>query len=170
MIRITNLFKFACIYLLFLPLTALGQSTCDEKQYRQFDFWLGNWQVTLPDGKLAGNNVISVSLNGCIIREHYTTPTGYEGYSFNIFDKQTGQWHQTWVDNSGLLLKLDGNLQGDQMVLSGEGKAPDGSELIHKITWTPNEDGTVTQFWQTSNDKGTTWTQAFLGKYSKIKQ
>ena len=137
MIRITSLFRLAVACLLIFPSLASGQSNCDAPEYRQFDFWLGNWEVTQPNGQLAGHNVISLSLNGCVLREHYTTPTGFEGYSYNIFDKQTGQWHQSWVDNTGLLLKLDGELKGNAMVLSGNGKAPDGAPILHRITWTP---------------------------------
>lgn len=169
MTRITYL-----VYLIFTFLigtsTAYAQSNCDAPQYRQFDFWLGEWKVTTPDGKLAGHNTITLSHGNCVLSEHYITPTGFEGNSFNIFDRQNGKWHQTWVDNTGLLLKISGGMKNGAMVLTGEGKAPDGSPLLHRITWTPNPDKTVSQHWQTSKDNGETWNRAFLGRYTKIKQ
>jgi hypothetical protein len=35
-----------------------------------------------------------------------------------------------------------------------------------RITWTPNSDGTVRQFWESADEKGA-WTVAFDGKYVK---
>jgi hypothetical protein len=31
---------------------------CSAPAYRQFDFWLGDWKVRRPDGKIAGANRI----------------------------------------------------------------------------------------------------------------
>jgi hypothetical protein len=31
---------------------------CSAPEHRQFDFWLGEWQVTGPSGKVAGTNSI----------------------------------------------------------------------------------------------------------------
>ena len=33
-------------------------AACDSSAFRQFDFWLGEWQVRTPDGKLVGTNRI----------------------------------------------------------------------------------------------------------------
>ena len=49
-------------------------------------------------------------LGGCVLHEAYSTPTGYVGNSFNAYDRATGSWHQTWVDNAGTVLKLDGGM------------------------------------------------------------
>ncbi|XOV79780.1 MAG: hypothetical protein ACFHVJ_02200 [Aestuariibacter sp.] len=147
---------------------------CDKPENRQFDFWIGEWQVT-ANGKTAGTNVISKHLGECALHEHYTTPTGYEGTSFNIYDKITRRWHQTWVDNTGLLLQLNGGLEtledGRQaMVMWGEGMNPQGATVTHRITWTANEDGTVRQHWQMTEDQGLTWNSVFDGLYSKKAQ
>ena len=34
-------------------------AACADPAYRQFDFWIGEWQVHTPDGKLAGTNRIT---------------------------------------------------------------------------------------------------------------
>ncbi|CAN5170593.1 hypothetical protein BH11PSE14_BH11PSE14_24070 [soil metagenome] len=34
-----------------------------------------------------------------------------------------------------------------------------------RITWTPNADGSVRQFWESSSDDGKRWTTAFDGLY-----
>ena len=40
------------------------------------------------------------------------------------------------------------------------------SGTINRVTWTPNEDGSVRQFWESSTDNGDTWSVAFDGLYT----
>lgn len=155
------------ILAIFILLSSSHALACEGENYDQFDFWLGHWNVTTPAGKVAGTNYISQELNNCVLHEHYSTPSGYQGNSYTIYDIAFDKWHQTWVDNSGTLLELDGGLQGSNMVLQGKGKDPQGNLLIHRITWTPNEDGTVRQHWQQSADQGQSWTTLFDGLYTK---
>ncbi len=149
-----------------LLFSALAAAVCEQPAYRQFDFWIGEWTVTAND-KLAGHNRISQDFNNCVLREQYITPSGYRGESFNIYDQTTGKWYQTWVDNGGTLLRLEGGLEGKAMVLSGPGKTSQGESIIHRITWTPNDDATVRQHWQLSKDDGKTWSTLFDGLYTK---
>lgn len=159
----------------FSLLTAATSSfACDKEEFRQFDFWIGEWEVTTPDGNLAGHSKITKHLGECTLHEHYKTPKGFEGTSFNIYDRVNKQWHQSWVDNTGQLLKLDGGLvkindKQSAMVMQGEGMTPTGQRVIHRITWTPSEDGTVRQHWESSGNLGHSWTTLFDGKYSKKK-
>lgn len=142
------------------------QSNCSSPEYRQFDFWAGDWEVHNAAGKLAGTNTITTMLNGCVLHEQWVGVGGSVGESFNIYDQRTGTWHQTWVDNSGLLLRLDGQLEGGAMVLRGELKAPDGTMRHHRLTWTPNDDGSVRQHWENSTD-GESWGTLFDGTYRR---
>ena len=104
-----------------------------------------------------GRNSIKKILNGCVLHERYTTPSGYAGESFNIFDAARGVWHQTWVDSSGAVLDLNGGWADGRMVMSGDRKGPQGNPMTDRITWTPNDDGTVRQHWEASTDGGSTW-------------
>ena len=79
-------------------------------EHRQFDFWLGDWQVTRRDGVLAGINRIALEYGGCVIHERYATGKGYSGESLNVYDATRKVWHQTRVDSNGLLLTLEGPL------------------------------------------------------------
>ena len=139
---------------------------CDSPEHHQFDFWIGDWQVHRPDGALAGINRITREYGGCVIHERYATGKGYSGESLNVYDAARKVWHQTWVDDSGLLLTIEGRWNGKSMVL--EGLAPDsgGAMVKQRITWTPNSDGSVRQLWETADAKGA-WTVAFDGKYTK---
>ncbi len=137
---------------------------CAAPEHRGFDFWLGEWQVRTPDGKLAGTNRIDREYDGCVLHERYTTGRGYSGESFNVYDAPRKVWHQTWVDTSGMLLTLEGGLRDGKMVLEGQTSGADGVLTRHRITWTPNADGTVRQFWESTDAKGQ-WTVAFDGAY-----
>ncbi|GAB3025122.1 hypothetical protein [Bowmanella dokdonensis] len=150
-----------------LLLCPLARAACEGPEYDQFDFWLGHWQVSAK-GKIAGTNRISQDLSNCVLREHYTTASGFEGRSLNIYDASRQLWHQTWVDNSGLLLKLEGSWRNDAMILEGPGLSGKGEKRLHRITWTPNIDGSVRQHWQVSADGGQSWTSLFDGRYEKI--
>lgn len=137
---------------------------CTTAPYKHFEFWLGEWKVLNKQGKHVGDSVISSIMNGCAMSEAWTSVTGYRGVSYNFYDKNKQQWHQTWIGMDGNPLYLDGKLIDNKMVLSGKTTA-NGKTTIQKITWTPLEDGRVSQHWQTSTDDGKTWNELFLGFY-----
>ena len=139
---------------------------CSAAEYRAFDFWIGEWNVHGPAGQLAGANSIKREIGGCVLHERYDTGRGYSGESFNIYDRSRKVWHQTWVDSSGLLLLLEGGMQEGKMVLEGQTAGPDGIMTRHRITWTPNSDGSVRQLWESTDASGE-WKVAFDGKYTR---
>ena len=142
--------------------------TCAAPEHRQFDFWIGAWDVLNPDGQKVGVNTITVGLNGCVLHEQYESLRGaYRGSSYNVYDRTAQRWHQTWVDNTGLLLQLDGRFADGRMLLEGRTRRSDGSEQLERITWSANPDGSVRQLWHRSTDGGATWNVAFDGKYVK---
>lgn len=159
-----------------LPRSAVGQAPgqtgpsarpCSTAEHRHFDFWEGRWVVRAATGPLAGHNTLTLQLGECVLHEHYTTPSGYEGRSLNVFDASRGVWHQTWTDNQGLLLVLEGGYVGDAMVMEGETVGPDGQATRNRVTWS-RMDGSrdrVRQLWEVSSDGGATWTVSFDGHY-----
>jgi hypothetical protein len=150
--------------LLYSALCTAGP--CESEQHNAFDFWLGQWQVFKPDGSLAGYNTISKQHNNCVLHERYSTPSGFSGESLNIYDASRGLWHQSWMDNTGTLLLLEGSFSNGSMILTGRSHTADGKTLWHQIHWTPNSDGSVRQHWQTKSD-GAEWQTVFDGLYRK---
>lgn len=145
---------------------AVSAAPCEAPQYREFDFWLGTWQVHTPDGKLAGVNSITKEYKGCVLHERYDTGRGYSGESLNIYDAGRKVWHQSWVDTAGTLLLLEGGLRNGSMVLEGQTTGADARVTKHRITWTPNADGSVRQLWE-STDAAGRWAVAFDGRYTR---
>ena len=139
---------------------------CGAPENRQFDFWVGDWQVHRPDGSFAGMNRITLEYGGCVVHEHYATGRGYSGESLNPYDAARKLWHQTWVDDSGLLLMLDGHWDGKSMLLEGIAAGADGALTKQRITWSPSPDGSVRQLWESADSKGA-WVVVFDGQYTK---
>lgn len=141
-----------------------AHAQCTEDAHRAFDFWLGEWDVFAPNGQLAGVNEIRSVFGGCALHEQYRTASGFRGASYNSYDRGRNEWMQTWVDNTGVVLRLRGGLSGESMVLGGETIGPDGVATRHRITWTPAGDGSVRQHWQARQGDGD-WKTAFDGRY-----
>ena len=151
------------------PVESAAPAACEAPEYRQFDFWIGEWDVSSND-QPAGTNSIRPVHGGCALLENWqgVGAGGISGSSFNLYDRATGRWHQSWVDASGNLLLLDGGLEGGEMVMSGERPAQDGQgTTLHRIRWTPNPDGSVRQLWEASQDAGANWSVLFDGLYRK---
>jgi hypothetical protein len=148
------------------PPAAPAPPNCESEKHHQFDFWIGDWTVYSGE-TVAGHNSITTMYDGCVLVEHWVGASGNEGQSFNTYDRGYDKWHQTWVSAGGQLLELDGGFVDGNMVLSGKRPTQDGTgEATHKITYTPNEDGTVRQHWEVSRD-GDNWTTLFDGLYKK---
>jgi hypothetical protein len=99
----------------------LSPTTCSPSAYRQFDFWIGDWDAFNADNpnKLEARLRVDSILEGCVLREDYQDVHGHKGQSFSIYDAPNKRWHQTWVTNRGELLQLNGAFLNGQMVLTG---------------------------------------------------
>ncbi|HET9581955.1 MAG TPA: hypothetical protein VFP76_03985 [Gemmatimonadota bacterium] len=166
-----NTARLTALALGLTPVLAAAQEPgtappCAREEYRQFDFWLGTWEVTTPDGKVAGTNTIESVLNGCALRESWRGAGGMTGTSTNTYDPHAGRWHQTWVDDRGGFLLISGGLEKGSMVLEGEMVDEEGP-VVHRIAWTPGPAGEVRQLWEASRDGGTTWVVVFDGLYRR---
>ena len=133
---------------MLIALTASAQTpsnvatpNCSSAEHRQFDFWLGEWNVTQGE-KPAGRNIIRSILNGCAISEEWSGTGGFKGSSLNFYNADTKRWHQTWIDSQGQSLVLEGQLEAGSMTL--QSVAAD-SMPRHRITWTPMPDKSVRQ-------------------------
>lgn len=141
---------------------------CCTEKHSEFDFWIGTWEVTNPDGSKAGENSIEKVQDNCILQENWTSATpGYTGTSNNFYNYKAKQWEQIWVDNQGASLHLKGNKVGNQMILRTDDETnAEGKTFFHRVTWTDNDDGTVRQLWETITD-GSETTIAFDGLYKR---
>ncbi len=138
-------------------------ANCTGVPYRQFDFWLGDWdtfETDIPGGPSIARARVKSIAQGCAIHELYEQSDGLIGESILSFDAVRRQWQQTWVTNRGAVMVISGNFKNGVMVLEGEVHLPDGKTVMQRITWKRQADG-VRESAVLSKDRGKTWTPAF---------
>lgn len=163
--------KTSLLWLLLIagfPVLAEPSAPCSSPEHHQFDFWLGKWTAYDGEGKVVGTNHLHRIVDDCGLQENWVSARGdYKGTSYNFYIPGRRAWHQTWVDNQGGSLLLNGKFKNGQMQLQGQRKTAEGKKTLDRITWSILEDGRVRQHWQTSPDKGKTWSDVFDGYYQR---
>jgi Protein of unknown function (DUF1579) len=159
-----------CLLILAALLLTSNSSTaqpppnpCSAPEQKQFDFWLGEWDLTTP-GKQPGEvvhntNTIKRILDDCIIQENFAGggASPLRGMSVSVFDPKTSKWKQTWVDNQGSYLDFTGEFKGGQMVLSRTATRPDGAQIAQRMVWKNIKPDEFDWSWERSKDGGQTW-------------
>lgn len=124
------------------------KAPCAGADYRQFDFWLGDWQVL--DGK-TGQAIaidhIDALYGDCVIRQRLRftgatyrrpgTPFPLAGLSISRFDGQ--QWLQIWADNQWGAIVLKGNRRDDGAIELNSVLPSRGRDV--RLVWRPMADG-----------------------------
>ncbi len=157
----------ACVAVAATPAPA-PTPACQEPPFRQFDFWVGKWNVKNAKDVQVGTSEVSRVSEGCAVREQWRAASGQGGTSLNYYDASDHEWHQDWVGGDGTILHLHGGRQGEVMILGNTMKTSKGGTYRNRITYTPLPGGKVEQEWAASTDEGKTWQVSFLGTYEKV--
>jgi hypothetical protein len=131
-------------------------AACTAPEHRQFDFWVGKWDVYGPKGRLVAHSLIEKLYNGCGIRENWMPFNNQTGGSLNIYLPGEKHWEEFWIDSAGSRAIFKGGWNGNAMVIQGEWGGP-----LVRISYTPNADHSVRQFGEASTDNGKTWAPSF---------
>jgi hypothetical protein len=130
------------------------------------EFWLGRWDVTSREGEFAGRNRIEEVLDGNAVLEHWDSEYG-DGKSLFYAHAPSGEWRQVWI-------MANGSVKEKRMVDAPEGEVRfqgtvvrEGRELLDRTTLTPQDDGSVRQLIEASDDGGEHWTPTFDGIYRR---
>jgi hypothetical protein len=172
--KLITLIVFSCV--LSSTNAQKGKLPCSNPVYRQFDFWIGEWEAFGPGGKKAGDSKISLILDSCIIFEEWTSESlqqglRYAGKSFNTYNASTKQWQQTWVDNVGGTNEyLQGKFENNRIIYSSTPfKISKDTMAIRKMTFTNLSADKVRQQGEISKDNGTTWSTEYDLEYRRKK-
>ena len=125
-------------------------------EYRQFDFWVGDWDVYGVSGALSGHNRVDLILGNCVIAENWTSSFGGEGKSFSKYNPNLKRWEQYWVDETGDTTFFYGQREGENLVFHSSTPVQSGP-TERRLTFTPVSPDRVRQFSQMSSDGGKTW-------------
>jgi tetratricopeptide (TPR) repeat protein len=127
-------------------------------EYRQFDFWIGEWEVQVNgSGQPAGQSSVQLILGDCVIFENWSGARGMNGKSFNIYNATRRQWQQTWVNDRGTITEFVGEFKNDRMEFFTEQVGADGKKQIRRMTLFNLAPSRVRQFSEMSTDEGKTW-------------
>ena len=140
---------------------------CQDEIYRAFDFWIGAWEVTTPDGKIAGDNLIESAEAGCLIVERWRSAGGGTGQSYNFYDPGLEQWRQVWVSPGATIDYAGGLNDAGEMVLEGTINYHAGTSAPFRGVWTPLEDGRVKQHFDQYDLQAEEWKPWFTGFYAR---
>ncbi|MEO7306071.1 MAG: hypothetical protein ABIR78_04035 [Ferruginibacter sp.] len=166
-----------CIISSLLIITGYAQKLpCSNPVYRQFDFWIGEWEAFGTNGVKAGDSKVSLILDSCIILEEWTSASlqqglRYAGKSFNTYNASTKQWQQSWVDNVGGSNEyLTGKFENNQIVFSSTPfKISKDTMAIRKLTFTNLSINKLRQHGELSKDNGLTWVTEYDLEYRRKK-
>lgn len=149
----------------FLRLAEAAMPSADREVYRQFDFWIGTWDVFARDGSQAGTNVITKDEKGFLLTEKWTNNSGSTGTSISYYDPSDQCWKQTWVDAGGNIVRYRGGYRDGNMRFEGSLTKPSGARVASRVTYHANDDGSIRQLIEHSSDSGRNWSVYFDGKY-----
>lgn len=144
---------------------AQAPKPCDTEGHRQFHFWIGDWAVYDTSGKQVGENRVDLILGECVLAENWTSASGSQGKSYNSYDPTSNTWYQTWVDQQGSTIHFEGHWLQNKMVFRAE-QADSSGTIMYRMSFTPQEDGSVIQNWKATRDLEQ-WTTLFNGIYRR---
>lgn len=133
-------------------------------------FWVGEWDCyNTQNGNLGGTNTLSFRVNNKVIHESWTSTGGqFTGESWNVYNRETNRWEQTWVDIAGARLFITAKCNDDSvegLMFEGENVRPGAEPQRTRMHVRPVDDGRVLQTGYASDDGGKTWTQKYEFMY-----
>lgn len=142
-----------------------------QPESAQFDFWLGQWRVHANgQSQHAGDSRIEKILGSCVLLENWTGPSGWSGKSFNIYDRDTKRWQQTWVDQSGAVTQfVDGEYRDGAMRFRTLPHDQNGERVETRMDFHDLGPDRVRQHVQSSKDGGKTWTDVYDFVYERVR-
>jgi tetratricopeptide (TPR) repeat protein len=165
-----NSFKSEAQYSIYHERLKRGIYPCRySAEARQFDFWIGEWDVKNTQGQPAGKSKIELMLGDCVIFENWTTapPNIYSGKSFNLYNSVTKKWMQTWVDDKGAVIEfIDGEYKDNKLTFVTK---PDAQNQVTKLTFHNLNPNLVRQHFEVTSDNGKTWTTTTDLYYNRVK-
>jgi hypothetical protein len=135
-----------------------------EQADHDFDFWLGDWELSWAENK-HGRNQIRRILDEAIIQENFETE-GYRGMSLSALSKEDHRWHQSWVDSSGAYLDFAGEFNHGKMILRRDGIA-DGKPVRQRMVWYDIAGDNFQWNWERSENHGETWQVVWNIQYKR---
>ncbi|HLY70931.1 MAG TPA: tetratricopeptide repeat protein [Puia sp.] len=153
------------VYILLYPCMA-------DPHAREFDFWIGEWNVYQTGTKnYQGHSLVQMIAGGCAILENWDSQNS-TGKSINFIDPVTNTWKQSWAGSyaSGIQEFVHGRYLDSAMRFDFETTDSRGNKTIGRFIFYNQGPDQIRQFNESSADGGRTWTTNYDFTYQRIKQ
>ncbi len=167
---------FVVLWTVIIPAEQTDSLGCTSTEARQFDFWVGSWDINQKilnqDGswiELKASTKVSPLLNGCALEEHWTgqvqffwlgmkQPEEIKGFSLRYYDTSSGKWNIYWMDTQTpeLGLPYTGNFADGKGEFFAERETKKGRQ-ISRIVFSDIKENSVHWDLSVSNDDGKSW-------------
>ena len=140
---------------------------CSDPRCRQFDFWIGEWELTWGEDA-RGSNTIRAEYGGCVIQEKFDGKPGmdFTGMSVSTWDRRDEKWKQAWVDDQGNYFDLAGEFKDGEMVLLHE-QPQGGGQIWNRMRFNNIQADSFDWHWERSEDGGKTWKPSWQIHYQR---
>lgn len=140
----------------------------NDAAMHQFDFWIGDWNLTWGDNQHGANRIRSI-FNGKVIQENFEDDgeTPLIGMSVSVYSPIDHKWRQTWVDNQGSYLDFVGSWRDGKMILQ-RSAVIDNMPVIQRMVWHNIEPDRLEWNWERSGDDGQTWKTVWQIHYVRM--
>jgi opacity protein-like surface antigen len=132
----------------------------NDSERHRFDFWIGEWDVTVKSGGRAGSSSIQSVSGGCALLENWTGANGGHGKSLNAYNPSTRQWQQYWIGQDGAVSEFRTS-KFDGKSLEFFTKDDANPSALTRLVFTPVDSVTVRQYSEASTDGGKSWKTQF---------
>jgi hypothetical protein len=130
---------------------------------REFDFWLGEWDVAWGDGNTGTSSVYCDFDDRVIVESFDGRPSStIQGMSLSTFDEEAGVWRQCWVDSRGRFTVVSGGFDGEAMDLRTDG------DPLKRARWRDITAESFTWTLEESSDRGRTWELRWELHYTRV--
>lgn len=139
-----------------------------QRESRALDFWLGEWNVGVPNENVNAVSNVSLDLGDCVVRERWIGGDGHIGENIFGYSADDKSWHGLFADSRGHIHVFVGGQAGsDSAEFSGPSRGEHGEIVLNRITIRRVGRDHVRQVWAKSSDGGKTWTTVFQGEYTR---
>lgn len=163
------------------PASSPIASKCASPEYRQLDFWIGDWDLVLRGREgldaatwteARGTNHVEAILGGCAIEESFRADgpgEAWSGKSLSRWIEAEHKWRQTWVDDQGGYLAFTGGAarDGAGAILTGEPRTVAGVTRQMRMVFGDVTASSLTWRWEGTRDGGATWSPVLVIAYTR---
>lgn len=144
---------------------------CTSAESRQFDFWLGEWDVSPGQSPvIVAESVITLHDQGCVILENWRPFRNAHGHSINAYDVINEKWRQTWVDASGRITQYAGAQDGDGVMRLdnlGSGLGDGRPTERRRMNFARVDENTVRQWGERYDEAAQVWNTEWAFLYRR---